>query len=214
VRAPQEISTYGLSRALLEIAARTCTALLLGLFAYFAIVNWRADPGRITLLLIVVAECVTVGLSLFARTPVRRDWSPFALVCSICGTYYFLAVQLAPGVRLVPEAVGATLQIVGICWQIFAKATLRASFGLLPANRGIVCGGPYRFMRHPIYFGYFVADIGFLLTNFGTWNLVVYIVQFVLQIGRIVREEWLLSTDGEYRAYMARVRFRVIPGLF
>lgn len=211
---PRKISTSSLSRELLEIAARTCSAVLLGVFAYFAFVHWRADPGRITLLLIVVAEFFTVGLSLFARTPVRRDWTPFAFVCSICGTYYFLAVQLAPGVRLVPETVGAALQMVGICWQIFAKATLRASFGLLPANRGIVSGGPYRFMRHPMYFGYFVMDIGFLLVNFGIWNLAVYIVQFALQIGRIAREERLLSTDAKYRAYMASVRFRVIPGLF
>ncbi|WP_118178778.1 methyltransferase family protein [Paraburkholderia phosphatilytica] len=212
--APERIRVSRVPNVLLELVARGSSAFLLGTFAWFAIVHWRADPARITLLLLVVAECLTVGLALFARVPVRRDWTPIAFVCAICGTYYFLAIRLTPGVRLVPETVGATLQVIGIGWQLAAKATLRASFGILPANRGVVSGGPYRLMRHPMYFGYFVTDLGFLLTSFGLWNLVVYGVQFALQAGRIVREERLLAADPNYRAYKARVKFRVLPGLF
>jgi protein-S-isoprenylcysteine O-methyltransferase Ste14 len=207
-------TTPRLRDALLEVSARTGTAILLSLFAYVAIMHWRADPGRITLLLLVVAECFTVGLSLFTRVPVRRDWTPFAFLCSMGASYYFLAVQLGPGVQLVPEGVGAAFQAFGVCWQIFAKVSLRRSFGILPANRGIVSCGAYQFMRHPMYFGYFIADIGFLLANFGMRNMLVYGIQFVLQAGRIAREERLLSTDALYRAYKDKVRYRVIPGVF
>jgi protein-S-isoprenylcysteine O-methyltransferase Ste14 len=157
---------------------------------------------------------MTIGLSLFSRVPVRRDWRPLTFLCSIAASYYFLAVQLAPGTPLVHESVGATLQALGIGWQLFAKASLRRSFGILPANRGIVSHGAYRFMRHPIYFGYFVADIGFLLVNFGLQNLLVYGFQFALQLVRIVREEKLLSDDERYCVYKSRVRFRVVPGFF
>lgn len=199
---------------MLETSVRTCTALLLGIFAYSAILHWRADPARITLLLLVVSECLVVGFSLFSRIPAKRDWTPFALLSSVAATYYFLAIHLGEGVKLMPEAVGVALQIVGIGWQIFAKASLRRSFGLLPANRGVVSSGVYRVMRHPMYFGYFVADIGFLLVNFGMQNMIVYLVQFALQAGRVVREERLLSDDAQYREYKERVRYRVIPGLF
>jgi protein-S-isoprenylcysteine O-methyltransferase Ste14 len=130
------------------------------------------------------------------------------------GTYYFLAGQLGPGVRLVPETVGASLQVLGICWQLFAKTSLRRSFGILPANRGVVSRGAYRFVRHPMYLGYFVTDIGFLIANFGVQNLLIYGIQFALQTGRISREERLLSTDAVYRAYKEKVRYRVIPGVF
>ncbi|WP_082855521.1 methyltransferase family protein [Paraburkholderia phytofirmans] len=200
--------------ALLELSARTGTAVLLSVFAYAAIQHWRADSGRITLLLLMVEVCFTIGLSLFTRVPMRRDWTPFAFLCSMGGTYYFLAVQLGPGVRLVPEAVGASLQVFGICWQLFAKASLRRSFGILPANRGVVSCGAYRFMRHPMYLGYLVTDIGFLIANFGVQNLLIYGIQFALQAGRIYREERLLSTDAAYRSYKGKVRYRVIPGLF
>lgn len=204
----------GLRHAVLEVGARLGAALMLSLFAYAAIMQWRAEPSRITLLLLVVAACFTVGLSLFTRVPMKRDWRPFAFICSMGGTHYFLAVRLGPGAQLVPETVGAALQLLGIFWQLFAKASLRRSFGILPANRGVVSRGAYRFVRHPMYLGYFVTDIGFLLVNFGLQNLLVYGCQFALQVGRIVREEQLLSADEGYRNYKGRVRYRVIPGVF
>lgn len=207
-------NAVGLRHAVVEVAARVGTALMLSVFAYAAIVQWRAAPSRITLLLLVVAACFTVGLSLFSRVPMKRDWRPVAFMCSMGGTYYFLAVRLAPGTQLVPETVGAALQLLGIFWQLFAKASLRRSFGILPANRGVVSRGAYRFVRHPMYLGYVITDIGFLLVNFGLQNLLVYGCEFALQVGRIVREEQLLSADEGYRNYKARVHYRVIPGVF
>lgn len=204
----------GLRHALVEVTARVAAATMLSLFAYAAITQWRAAPSRITLLLLVVSAFVTVGLSLFSRVPVKRDWRPLAFICSMGGTYYFLAVRLGPGSHLVPESVGAALQLLGIFWQLFAKASLRRSFGILPANRGVVSRGAYRFVRHPMYLGYFITDIGFLLVNFGLQNLLVYSCQFALQVVRIVREEQLLSADDGYRTYRTRVRYRVIPGVF
>ncbi|WP_059410722.1 methyltransferase family protein [Cupriavidus basilensis] len=200
--------------AALEACLRGSTAFLLGMFAFAAIKQWMADPTRVTLLLMVVAECLTLGLSLVVRAPARRDWNPVAVLCSLAGTYYFLAFQLAPGTRVVPEAIGAGLQIAGLGWQIFAKASLRYSFGILPANRGIVSRGAYRFVRHPIYLGYFVTDIGFLLANFGMQNLLVFAGQFLLQGIRIIREEKLLSDDPAYRSYKRNVRSRMIPRVF
>ncbi|OLL28528.1 isoprenylcysteine carboxyl methyltransferase [Burkholderia sp. SRS-W-2-2016] len=212
--AARTLETLDLREAVVEILARVAAATLLSLFAYAAIKRWLADPTRITLVLLVVGAFVTVGLSLFARVPLRRDWTPFAFVCAIGGTFYFLAVRLAPGIQLIPEAAGAALQLFGIFWELFAKASLRRSFGILPANRGVVSGGAYRFVRHPMYLGYFLLDLGFLLVNFGIQNVIVYGCQFALQVGRILREEKLLSDDERYRAYRSKVKFRVIPGVF
>lgn len=204
----------GMREALVEILARVAAALMLSLFTYAAVKQWLAAPTRITLLLLVVSAFMTLGLSLFARVPIHRDWTPFAFICSVGGTFYFLAVRLSPGTQLIPEAAGASLQLLGILWQLFAKVSLRRSFGILPANRGVVSRGAYRFVRHPMYLGYFVTDVGFLLANFGIQNVIVYGCQFALQVGRIVREERLLSDDERYRTYRGKVRFRVIPGVF
>jgi protein-S-isoprenylcysteine O-methyltransferase Ste14 len=204
----------GWREASVEILTRVGAGAMLAIFSYVALQRWYAEPTRITLLLFVVGVFMSLGLSLFARVPIRRDWTPFALVCSIGGTFYFLAVRLSPGTQLIPEAAGAALQLFGLFWELFAKVSLRRSFGILPANRGVVSRGAYRFIRHPMYTGYFITDIGFLLVNFGIQNMLVYGFQFALQIGRIVREERLLADDERYRAYRQRVRFRVIPGVF
>ena len=204
----------GMREASIEILARSAAALMLSIFTYSAVRRWLAAPTRVTLLLLVVSAFMTLGLSLFARVPIKRDWTPFAFICSVGGTFYFLAVRLSPGVQVIPEVAGAALQLLGIGWQLFAKVSLRRSFGILPANRGVVSHGAYRIVRHPMYLGYFMTDIGFLLANFGIQNMIVYGCQFALQVGRIVREERLLSHDAQYRAYRCKVRRRVIPGVF
>jgi protein-S-isoprenylcysteine O-methyltransferase Ste14 len=202
-------------RAMLaEIAIRTITGTVLAVFAVSAIRHWLAAPHRVTLLLLVVAATLTTGLALFSRVPMRRDWRPHVMFCSLVGTYGFVAYKLTPGIQLAPELVGASLQVAGIVWQIYAKASLRRSFGILPANRGVVCHGAYRFMRHPMYLGYLITDIGFLVTNFGLQNVLVYSVQLALQIGRILFEERLLSADAQYCEYRDVVRYRLLPKVF
>ncbi|MEX3901100.1 MULTISPECIES: methyltransferase family protein [Paraburkholderia] len=98
--------------------------------------------------------------------------------------------------------------------QIHAKWSLGRSFGLLPANRGVVVAGPYRVVCHPLYLGYLVTDIGFLAANFGMHNLIVIVAQWTLQVVRIVMEEQLLSNDAAYREYTRRVHYGLIYGVF
>jgi protein-S-isoprenylcysteine O-methyltransferase Ste14 len=198
----------------IELSARTATALLSLLFAVEVFHFWRADPTRITLILLLITEFGSIGLVLFARVPPRRDWAPLTFFAAIGATFYFLALRLAPGIHIVPEAAGSTLQVIGLMWQIFAKSSLWRSFGLLPANRGIVTTGAYRFVRHPIYLGYLIADIGFLLCNFSWYNTLVFAGQFALQGYRIIREEKMLSTDERYVDYTRKVHYRVIRGVF
>lgn len=200
--------------SLIELGARVCSVTVLGLFAYSIYLQWRMNPGRITLILLLVSAVLTVGISAFAKLPRRRDWHPVAVCFSIGGTFYYLAYQLTASTHLIPEWAGGGIQIVGIAWHLFAKLSLGRSFGLLPANRGVVSSGAYRFMRHPIYAGYLLSEIGFLLTNFSTRNLVMIGTWMLLQIGRIVLEERVLSDDEDYRAYKSQVRYRLIPGVF
>jgi protein-S-isoprenylcysteine O-methyltransferase Ste14 len=197
-----------------DIALRAVTAVVFAEFAISAISHWLASPTRVTLVLLVVANCFTTALVLFARTPTRRDWRPLTLLMSLGGSYAFLFYNLNGGIKIVPEAVGALLQMGGIAWQLFAKISLKRSFGILPANRGVVSRGAYRFVRHPMYLGYLLTDVGFLLTNFSLINLSVHVTQVAFQIGRIVREEKMLETDVAYRCYRNTVRYRLIPLVF
>jgi protein-S-isoprenylcysteine O-methyltransferase Ste14 len=69
-------------------------------------------------------------------------------------------------------------------------------------------------VRHPIYLGYFITHVAFVAANPTFWNFAILCVADLAQLARAVCEERTLAQDTEYRDYQARVRWRVIPGLF
>ena len=103
---------------------------------------------------------------------------------------------------------------MGLCVQISAKVILGRSFGLIAANRGIKVAGPYRIVRHPMYAGYTILHVGFLLAFPSIWNLALYSTELAIQVARLLREELLLNQDQSYRDYADRVRYRLIPTIF
>ena len=109
---------------------------------------------------------------------------------------------------------GVVLVMVGNIGQASAKLVLARSFGIAPANRGVKVAGPYRFVRHPMYAGYLVVHIGVVLMMPLPINIVIYAIGWSAQIRRLLAEEALLGEDPAYRAYMAQVRWRLIPGIF
>ena len=203
--------------ALTEGLLRAFAVLVYGLMVSNVAYHWFADTSRYTLLLLLLTESFTLALVIFARRAITRDLSPVAVVATIYAAFFVALVGYSDTMRVIPEWAGATLQLVGLAWQVSAKVALGRCFGLLPAARGLVTRGPYRVVRHPIYLGYLVAHIGFLLSNFSLLNLLVLAVLYVAQAVRMSREESIL-TAGEhqtgYVAYCAAVRYRIVPFLF
>jgi protein-S-isoprenylcysteine O-methyltransferase Ste14 len=201
---------------LTEGLLRIFALLTYGVMVWNVATHWWADTSRVTLLLLLITEGITLGLVLFARRAVIRDLSPIAVAASTYAAFYFVLFRFDT-LRLIPEWAGATLQVAGLAWQIASKVTLGRAFGVLPAARGLVTGGPYRVVRHPIYLGYLVSHVGFLLSNFSFYNLAVLATLYVAQIVRMRREETMLEADdpaGEYQAYRTRVRYRLIPFVY
>lgn len=169
--------------------------------------------GKWTSLFWMVSEGVVVVLLVFRRPSSRISRSPWDWIAGLAGSFLVLLVR--PESRaLAPDAVGFALQLSGTLFQLYGKAALGRSFGIVAANRGVVVGGPYRLVRHPIYLGYLVTHAGFLLSNWSVRNLAVYAAAYFFQIARIFAEERILLVDGRYREYFRSVRYRLIPGLF
>lgn len=199
---------------LTDILLRIYVAGAVIFFAVGAFVHFRADPTRLTLLLMALIETITAGLIVCSHRAQRCDWRPLSLLASYIAMFYFLALDLAPGNAFVSEGAGAGLQIAGLLFQLYAKLSLGRSFGVLPATRRLVTVGAYRWLRHPIYAGYLIAHIGFLLSNFLLQNLAVLLVLYLAQVVRINREEQILATLPGYADYCKTVRYRLLPGVY
>jgi protein-S-isoprenylcysteine O-methyltransferase Ste14 len=117
------------------------------------------------------------------------------------------------GVPLVGAGWTLALAVPGWLISLAAILSLNRCFGVVAANRGIRAGGAYRIVRHPMYLGYFLNHTAYLLLNPTALNLGVWLGVCGCQVGRALREEQLLLRDPAYRAYAARVRFRILPGL-
>lgn len=184
------------------------------LFALRAMYFWIdfQKTGKWTSLMWIISEGLVVVLFVVRRdahSVSRRpsDWG-IALAASIT----VLLVRPAEP-NLAPLAAALLLQILGVSFEVVAKASLGRSFGIVPANRGIVTKGAYRLVRHPIYLGYLVTHIGFVLANASAWNVAVLIVAWSLQVLRIFAEERFLRDDRMYASYCRKVRYRLIPGV-
>jgi protein-S-isoprenylcysteine O-methyltransferase Ste14 len=103
---------------------------------------------------------------------------------------------------------------MGMVIQVLAKLALGRSLGCVPAHRGLKLSGPYGCVRHPMYAGYLLSHLAFLLMNPTWWNLTAYALAYVLQVPRLLAEERLLAHDPQYRAYQAAVRYRLVPFVF
>jgi protein-S-isoprenylcysteine O-methyltransferase Ste14 len=169
---------------------------------------------RITGLLLLVSESLVVILTVMRRRAYLVDTSAAALTITAIALVGppLLRTGDAPG--LVPDALTAMVSAAAVCLVIAGKITLGRSFGIVPANRGVVDKGPYLLVRHPIYAGYLVSHLAFVAAYPRPWNIAVLIISDTALVWRALFEERLLRKDERYQAYCGRVGWHLVPGLF
>ena len=116
---------------------------------------------------------------------------------------------------------GAILCLPGLAFVLWGRIALgtmyfvSTGFGAqLFAGHRLITQGPYRIVRHPMYFGLLIAGIGGLLL-YQTWTGVVFVGCGLGVIRRALREEEVLAgTFGaEWMEYCRRVPM-LLPRLF
>jgi protein-S-isoprenylcysteine O-methyltransferase Ste14 len=108
---------------------------------------------------------------------------------------------------------GLVFELIGVILTQVARVYMGRSFGVLPANRGIVSKGPFRWVRHPIYFGWLILSIGYAMSYANPRNTILIVATLPFMVWRIDQEEAHLSADLAYRAYMDHVHYRLLPGV-
>jgi protein-S-isoprenylcysteine O-methyltransferase Ste14 len=79
----------------------------------------------------------------------------------------------------------------------------------------VITSGPYHFVRHPGYLGFFLIVLTQPLMLGSLWALIPAVITGVLFIVRASREDDTLLTELKgYREYTQKVRFRMFPGIW
>ena len=103
------------------------------------------------------------------------------------------------------------LSLGGVVLALWGLASLGRAFDIVPADRGLVIRGPYRFMRHPIYAGEIFSALVMAVTNISLWNAIAILSLVITLVIRILWEEKIISG---YAVYAKNVPSRLVPGLW
>jgi len=124
-----------------------------------------------------------------------------------------LGLKLAHAPVAWPVAVQVVF-LAGVLLAGWSFLRLGKCFAVLPAWRGVVTAGPYRWVRHPAYSGELLMLLGCALSS-GQWGgYAVLAAAVVLVVVRARAEERVLGHDPAYQAYRQRTQDLLIPGIY
>ncbi len=115
--------------------------------------------------------------------------------------------------RAILLAIGSLLYFPGLALMLWGRLTMKdmhnvsTDFGSqLYADHRLITGGPFALMRHPMYVGGMMAEVGALLL-YRTWATLLITINVPLLPMRARREEDLLASrfGAEWTEYSRRV---------
>ncbi len=179
-------------------------------FSYRMIAGYQDSGAPVLLIYLFDQSLVILCILLRRRTNTIsmrvEDW-----LIGFAGTFLALLFGPTSGTPLLGTAATTGIMLCGLMIHLSAKLTLRRSFGVVAANRGIKSTGPYRLVRHPMYTGYMVSQAAILLAGPTINNAIVLFCGWSLFLWRIAAEERILSLDPSYSSL---TRYKLVPGIF
>jgi len=151
--------------------------------------RWHTS-GLIFFALLVVRD-LAASWFLISRNPIKVKTK--SRVCEVLAylssAFSFLYLN---SYKSLPQAgfISSMLAVIGFTISTLAVFDLGGSFGVSPANRGVVRTGLYRYIRHPMYTGYVISEFGFVLLN--PFNLILWAISSALYFYRSMLENRVL----------------------
>jgi protein-S-isoprenylcysteine O-methyltransferase Ste14 len=143
---------------------------------------------------------------------VLKAASLLGLAASFCALFWLFL----RGALVAEGAAGLSVQALALALMVWARLTLgRRSFrpAPAPADGGLVTGGPYKYLRHPIYAAALYLTWAGALTHPAAYNFILALVPVAgLGLRLLAEEKLLLGKYPDYAAYAARTA-RVVPFL-
>jgi protein-S-isoprenylcysteine O-methyltransferase Ste14 len=163
--------------------------------SFYSLVIWcylRRGPARAT------TRSITAGTAAVVAT-----WIPFVIP-------WLHGAPPGP----VWQGVSDVLLLAGTAWAVWSLRSLGRNLSVVAQARDVADGGPYRWIRHPLYAGEIVSTLGLAIAAHSLAAIAVWLGICALQAYRAVREEQLLlAVLPGYGAYRIRTA-ALLPGIF
>jgi protein-S-isoprenylcysteine O-methyltransferase Ste14 len=182
-----------------------------GSAAAISLYLWRADPKLLE--------------RRVQRGPLAEGEASQRLIQSVAGLA-FIALLVVPSVdhrfgwSNVPwplSILADVVVVVGfwIVFVVFRVNTFTAATIGVAAEQRVIETGPYGLVRHPMYAGAMLLLLATPVALGSWWDLLACVPMLAVIILRLQDEErFLLEHLPGYMQYRARVRFRLVPGVW
>ena len=208
--------------------------LWLELFLGSGHLNWKAGWVFMGISLLNLA---VNAVFMFSRSPETiaergkpgeaKSWDKLIAGIWYLGQYLLLPLLAALDVRFgwsaqysnLWQGLGAVGYAAGLgltSWAMISNAYFSTAVRIQADRRQRVCRtGPYRYIRHPGYVGFFIQAFSVPILLGSLWALLLAIPIVVLMVMRTSLEDRMLQEELEgYKEYAQEVRYRLIPGMW
>jgi protein-S-isoprenylcysteine O-methyltransferase Ste14 len=111
------------------------------------------------------------------------------------------------------QEAGIAIALCGYAFALWARFYLGRNWGMpmsLREDHRLVTGGPYAFVRHPIYSGFLIAMLGSALAGGFIWLIMAAVLGVYFVISALTEEKLMLAQfPGEYPAYKRRTKMLI-----
>jgi len=169
----------------------------------------------ISLSLAALFDLLLVYLLVVRDRAVGRSRGVWPRLFGVLGTFMGVGILQLPVARLSlsMQILAAILIGVGSLGSAVVLWRLGKSFSIMPEARRLVTGGPYSYVRHPLYAVEIITIVGTALQFAAPWSWVIAgSVVILLWIRSHFEEQVLAESFPEYGAYRARTK-RFIPSI-
>ncbi len=137
--------------------------------------------------------------------------------------YGWVPLLLLPiNIDITLDVLGLIIYLTGLSFTLWARRTLGKFWGIstslnvkLLEDHQLIQAGPYAFVRHPMYFGWWAAMLGLTLI-YPVWAVFLLLIFSVISFtGRAYREEAVLSIrfGSDWVEYKKKTKF-IVPLLY
>jgi protein-S-isoprenylcysteine O-methyltransferase Ste14 len=138
----------------------------------------------------------------------------------------FIAALLVPAFdrRFEWSHVPVTIVILGnalngvwffLVYRVFRENSFTSATIEVAQGQRVISTGPYAVVRHPMYVAGAALFLGIPLALGSYWGMLAFAVALPALIARLLHEERMLARElPGYTDYCARVRWRLVPGIF